>query len=372
MPAALRPLATLDHPIEAVRRFTPNWFAATMGTGIVALLPGQFPESGPLLHSAGETLWRLNSLLFLLCATMYAVRWLLFPQEARRILDHGVASMSLGTIPMGLATIINGLLLYHGATPGAVAAAETLWWIDILLALACGVGIPLLMFTRQHHAIENMTALWLLPIVAAEVAAVSGALLAPHLLTPEAQRAALFASYALWACSVPVAFAILTILILRMALHKLPPAEMAATSWLGLGPIATGALGLLLLGNAAPAILSEPRFADIATVAHGLGLIGATLLWGFGLWWLLLASAITLGHARTGAPFNLGWWAYVFPLGVYTLVTLRLAAQFDLAPLMIFGRLLTAALLLAWLIVATRTLRGAWRGDLFDAPCLRG
>jgi len=29
--ASLRPLAKLDHPSEMIRRFTPNWFAATMG-----------------------------------------------------------------------------------------------------------------------------------------------------------------------------------------------------------------------------------------------------------------------------------------------------------------------------------------------------
>ena len=31
---------------------------------------------------------------------------------------------------------------------------------------------------------------------------------------------------------------------------------------------------------------------------------------------------------------------------------------------------LVAALLVLWLIVGARTVRGAWRGDLFVAPCL--
>ena len=29
----LKPLSRLDHPREMIRQFTPNWFAATMGTG---------------------------------------------------------------------------------------------------------------------------------------------------------------------------------------------------------------------------------------------------------------------------------------------------------------------------------------------------
>ena len=40
------------------------------------------------------------------------------------------------------------------------------------------------MFTRQTHGLERMTAVWLLPVVASEVAAVSGGLLAPISPTP--------------------------------------------------------------------------------------------------------------------------------------------------------------------------------------------
>ena len=101
-----------------------------------------------------------------------------------------------------------------------------------------------------------MTAVWLLPLVAAEVAGASGGLLAPHLADAHHQFVVLATSYVLWAYSVPVAFGILAILILRMALHKLPHEAMTASSWLALGPIGTGALGMLVLGADAPAILA--------------------------------------------------------------------------------------------------------------------
>ena len=51
--------------------------------------------------------------------------------------------------------------------------------------------IPYLMFTRHEHSLDGMTAVWLLPVVAAEVAGASGGLLAPHLADPHAQRARL-------------------------------------------------------------------------------------------------------------------------------------------------------------------------------------
>jgi tellurite resistance protein TehA-like permease len=51
------------------------------------------------------------------------------------------------------------------------------------------------MFTRQSHTIEQMTGVWLLPVVAAEVAAVSGGLLAPHLADAHLQLTVLVMSY---------------------------------------------------------------------------------------------------------------------------------------------------------------------------------
>ena len=371
-PAGLRPFSTLASPREVVRQFTPNWFTAVMGTGILSLTLAQFPLPVPGLHAVAEGLWLFNIGLFTLFAALYGARWLFFFHEARRIFAHSVVSMFFGAIPMGLATIINGFLAFgiarFGAGP-AVEVAEALWWIDVAMALTCGVAIPFLMFTRQRHSVEQMTAVWLLPVVAAEVAAVSGGLLAPH-LAPDAAFTVLIASYVLWAYSAPLALSILVILLLRMAIHKLPPASMAASSWLALGPIGTGALGLLVLGHDAPATFAAHGLAAFGPVAEGAGLVGGLLLWGYGVWWAALGSLITLRHLREGLPFNLGWWGYTFPVGVYAAATLKLAAVLHAPFFAAVGAVLVTALAAMWLVVGSRTLAGAWSGKLFFAPCL--
>lgn len=365
------PFSQLAGPSEVVRQFTPNWFAATMGTGILALALAQAPINIPGRAALAQALWVFDIGLFAMFCGLYAARWIFFFDGARRIFSHGVMSMSLGCVPMGLATIINGLLLFGPAHWGheAIMIAQMLWGVDAVLALACGLVVPFLMFTRQDHSLEQMTAVWLLPIVACEVAAVSGGLLAPH-LTASPALAVLIASYGLWACSVPLALGVLVILFLRLALHKLPPAHMAATSWLALGPIGTGALGLLVTGAAAPAILSANGLGAYGDAARGIGLIGGLLMWGYGLWWLAMATMITLRHLRGGLPFNLGWWAYTFPLGVYAVATLRLSSLLPVPALAIFAQALVAALAALWLIVGSLTARGAWRGELFSSPCL--
>ena len=372
--AGIRPLSHLQHPREVIRQFTPNWFAATMGTGVLALALAQLPVHIPGIHAFAEGLWLFNIGLFILFSVLYGARWVLYFDEARRIFGHSTVSMFFGTIPMGLATIINGFLVFGVPRwgDGMVQVAEVLWWLDVAMALGCGVLIPYLMFTRQDHSIDQMTAVWLLPVVAAEVAAASGGLLAPYLSDTVAQFHVLITSYVLWAFSVPVAFSILTILILRMALHKLPHESMAASSWLALGPIGTGALGLLLLGADAPAIFAANGLARVGEIAEGLGLISGVVLWGVGLWWIVMAALITLRYFRAGIPFNLGWWGFTFPLGVYSLATLRLGSMLHLSFFDVAGCVLVLALALMWLLVGKRTVQGAYRGELFVSPCIAG
>ncbi|NHW98980.1 TDT family transporter [Pseudomonas koreensis] len=370
----IKPFSQLQHPREVIRQFTPNWFAATMGTGVLALALAQLPVAIPGLHAVAEGLWLFNILLFTLFTFAYAARWILFFDEARRIFGHSTVSMFFGTIPMGLATIINGFLLFGLPRwgEGVIHLAEVLWWLDVAMSLACGVLIPYMMFTRQEHSIDQMTAVWLLPVVAAEVAAASGGLLAPHLTDAHAQLVVLTTSYVLWAFSLPVAFSILTILLLRMALHKLPHENMAASSWLALGPIGTGALGMLLLGADAPAIFAANGLPGIGEIAAGVGLVAGITLWGFGLWWMLMALLITARYLRDGIPFNLGCWGFTFPLGVYSLATLKLASTLNLGFFSVVGCMLVSLLAVMWLIVGKRTVQGAWRGELFVSPCIAG
>ncbi|MCB5944398.1 TDT family transporter [Acidocella sp. KAb 2-4] len=355
------PLMHHSRKLDVVRHFTPNWFTVTMGTGVLALLLAPYPA----LRLVAEGVWVANIGLFALFTLLYAARWALFPREAALIFAHPVMPMFLGAIPMGFATLINGTVVFAHA----YNLALTLWNIDAALAVLVGLGVPFAMFTRQRHALETMTAVWLLPVVACEVAAASAGGLAPYM--PAAQALALVVEgYALWALSVPLAFGILAILFMRLVLHKLPAPEMGVTSWLAVGPLGTGALALLLLGQAAPAALAPAGLESAATVAQGGGLIGGLIIWAYGAWWLLLAMGMTLTHIPRGLPFNMGWWGFTFPFGVFILATRALAAQTHLAGFALATHGLTALFTLLWLMVAGRTLAGAYSGHLFVSPCL--
>ncbi len=353
---------------EIVRHFTPNWFAANMGTGILALMLSLFPYGHWGQLSIARGLWIINAVFFTVFALLFIGRGIFYPQSFRRIFDHPIQSLFLGAIPMGFATIINGFFLIWPLSATTLQIATSFWWIDVLLSLASVLIVPFFMFTSQGHSMERMTAAWLLPVVPPEVAAASGGLLAPHLTVAAAQNV-IFTSYALWAISVPLALSILAILLLRLTLHKLPHQDMAVSAWLPLGPLGTGAMAMLTLGNADPQVFTG-NLAGMAHFALHGGLFIAMMLWGYGLWWMLIAIFFTLRYLREGLPFNMGWWGFTFPLGVFNSSTYLLAdhtGYWLFAPL---GAFFTLLLAFFWIVVTKKSFWGMWTGRLFRAPCL--
>ena len=368
-----KPFTQLGQRHNIIRQFTPNWFTVSMGTGVVALIVSEFPMLKALTWQLGTGLWYFNILLFVLFSVLYGLRWAFYPHEAKQIFQHPSMSLFLGTIPMALATILNGFLKYGQPIYGdtAVQIAQTLWYADVVLALLVAWAVPFAMYRHQEHALQQMTAVWLLPIVACEVAASSGGLLLGHLAADTHAVAILLGSYVLWGVSVLPAFAILTILMLRLVLHKLPEKELAVSSWLALGPIGTAALALLVLGHQAPTLMASLGLAQLGQLFQQAGILASLILLGFGLWWLGIALLTTLHHAKQDLPFNLGWWGLTFPLGVYTLAILTLAQQLNLAFLYAVGYAFAAILMLLWSLVATKTAQGFYQGHLFFSPCLK-
>ncbi|HRB57405.1 MAG TPA: TDT family transporter [Acinetobacter johnsonii] len=368
-----KPFTQLGQRQNLIRQFTPNWFTVSMGTGVVALIVSEFPMLKAFTWQLGTGLWYFNILLFVLFSVLYGLRWAFYPHEAKQIFQHPSMSLFLGTIPMALATILNGFLKYGQPIYGdtAVQIAQTLWYADVVLALLVAWAVPFAMYRHQEHALQQMTAVWLLPIVACEVAASSGGLLLGHLAADTHAVAILLGCYVLWGVSVLPAFAILTILMLRLVLHKLPEKEWAISSWLALGPIGTAALALLVLGHQAPTLMASLGLAQLGQFFQQAGILASLILLGFGLWWLGIAVLTTLHHAKQDLPFNLGWWGLTFPLGVYTLAILTLAQQLNLAFLYAVGYAFATILMLLWSLVATKTAQGFYQGHLFFSPCLK-
>lgn len=78
--------------------------------------------------------------LFALFSAMQLAQIVCFPKEALQILHDPTQSLFIGAIPMGFATIVNGIVFFCVPRYGsaAVEAALVTFWIDTGLSLISG------------------------------------------------------------------------------------------------------------------------------------------------------------------------------------------------------------------------------------------
>lgn len=174
-----------------------------------------------------------------------------------------------------------------------------------------------------------MTAAWLLPIVATIVAAASGGIVAEVLPNPHHALWTIIVSYVLWGTGVPLAMAILVIYFQRLTVHKLPPPEVIVSVFLPLGPLGQGGFAFMQLGKVASHVFPETHTLDIAgsnagEILYVMGWLTALIMWGFGIVWLFFALA---SIRRSKFSFNMGWWGFTFPLGVFAVSTTTLGKE---------------------------------------------
>lgn len=94
---------------------------------------------------------------------------------------------------------------------------------------------------------------------------------------------------------------------------------------------------IIYIGKVARELLRDSDILDpiAGSVAYVLGIFISLLMWSFGLIWLVFALATVLYSSPF--PFNMGWWGFTFPLGVYAANTMELGVELDLMFFKIFG-----------------------------------
>lgn len=186
---------------------------------------------------------------------------------------------------------------------------------------------------------STMTAAWLLPIVATIVASASGGIVAEVLPNPQHALWTMIVSYILWGTGVPLAMVVLTMYFSRLTIYKIPPREVIVSCFLPLGPLGQGGFAIMQLGKVALQIFPETHMLEAAggsagPVLYVVGWLVASIMWGFGLVWLFFALA---SISRSKFPFNMGWWGFTFPLGVFTVSTTTMAKELPSAFFRVLG-----------------------------------
>lgn len=188
-----------------------------------------------------------------------------------------------------------------------------------------------------------MTAALLLPVVPVIVAAASGGIVAEVLPNNDHAVITLVVSYIIWGLGLVFSFFIMCIYFLRLQIHDLPPREAIVSVFLPIGPLGQGGFAIQQLGKVAIGLLPVTAAFDGAIIPNSsssaaaasamnggvvlymVGILCAFVMWGAALGWL--AFAVFSISATKSFPFNMGWWGFTFPLGVFTTCTGLMATE---------------------------------------------
>ena len=352
-------------PASVLRSFHPGWFGAVMGTAIVGvgafMNPGNVAALQTPLRVVGIAFAVLAYALFIALGIPYVLRWIHHPDAAWKDLQHPILGGLYGTFPGGILVLavttaaIGPALLPAGIVFVVVAALAA---IGTVIAFAISVVFAYILFVTPGVNEENANGGWFIPPVVNIIIPMA---LLPFLPRADAETARLLlvASYAAWGIGFFLFLMVASLLYDRLVYHPLPAAPHAPALWIGLGPIGVGSLALLRMAQAGGA-----QWGDLSAAVNALSSLGALALWGFGIWWLAAAILLLRKYLRTsGLPFGIGWWAFTFPLGAYTVGTLTLARVWKVGALEAFGAALFVLLAAFWVIVTTRTLIGLRTGE---------
>lgn len=118
-----------------------------MGTGIVAVLLNSIPFRAHWLYYLSIIFFILDAVLFASALYISILRYSLYPEIWSAMIRDPVNSLFLGTMPMGLATLVEMWVFVCVPSWGtwAKTVAWVLWMIDAVIAVAVTVFLSFLL-----------------------------------------------------------------------------------------------------------------------------------------------------------------------------------------------------------------------------------
>ncbi|WWD09546.1 hypothetical protein V865_007673 [Kwoniella europaea PYCC6329] len=242
---------------------------------------------------------------------------------------------------------------------------------------------------HDTHTIASMSASWLLPIVSSVVAAASGGVVAEAVSQsmPSTAKSIVITSYIVWGTGVPLALFISATYFYRLIAHGAPDPQALPSLFLLVGPCGQGSFGIVNLGKVVKDLVYSSSIDLLATqkkqtamtmmaqATYAGGLVTGLILWGLGLCWYLLATAIFIDHIWNvdrsylrHRSFNVSFTALTFPIGVWASASNALATELDSEVFRVIGAVVSTQVCFNWLYVMTMTIYKAFDGSIFNAP----
>jgi tellurite resistance protein TehA-like permease len=337
----------------ALADLPPASFALVMATGIVSIAARlQGWQTLPnVLFAFNVAAWIGLCVLTALRLARHRDRML---QDLR---DHlrgpGFFTAVAGTAVLGSQFAIFEVSL--GAALVLAAAAVALWFV-----LTYAIFAALTLKEDKPPLDKGINGGWLLAVVATQSLAVLAALLAGRL--PQPWRLELnFFALSMWLWGGMLYTWMMSLIFYRYTFFRLAPDDLTPPYWINMGAMAISTLaGAQLIANApdAPFLVALVPFLKGFTV----------LYWATGTWWIPMLLVLGVWRyvvKRFPVRYNALYWGAVFPLGMYSAATHRMAQVLQLDFLGGIAPVFLVVALAAWAAAFAGLVRQLLRQNIF-------
>jgi len=319
-----------------IRNLFPAYFALVMATGIVSIA----------CHLVALDF--LAFPLFYLNQFFYIILWILTLARIVRYPARLFGDMSNHRIGSGFLTIVAATNVL-GSQFVILQSNQTIALVLWVLGLALWLLLTYAIFTaftvkeEKPSLEEGINGAWLLFIVSTQSIPVLGMLLVSRF---EAwQEMFTFAMLGFYLLGCMFYILIISLIVYRFMFFKIEAEDMNPSYWINTGAVAITTLAganILLRGHAS-------FLAEFAPFIKGFTLF----FWAAGTWWipyLFILGAWRHFYKHYPLTYHPVYWGLVFPMGMYTVATYRLAEVLNMDFLLLIPQYFIYLALIAWAI----------------------